>query len=62
MGRHPSLNRGQCLEALDYLNSGCETAWIANHFGVTERTLLRLVNRVAQAQQVEASTAETCPV
>ncbi|WP_024888757.1 recombinase family protein [Luteimonas huabeiensis] len=51
VGRRPSLDREQCLQALGYLDAGRSPAWTARHFGVTERTLLRLVGRIERNGQ-----------
>lgn len=59
MGRRPSLDHDQCLQAQGYLDAGRDLAWTARHFGVTERTLLRLVRRVILAGSREAAQPGT---
>lgn len=58
VGRIPSLNHLQCLEARDYLKAGVGVEDVAECFGVTRRTLLRLVER---AQNLEDAAKSRLP-
>lgn len=58
VGRQPSLNREQCREARWLLEAGRTPTEVAEHYGVTPRTLLRLVKRMKDEQaETDASTA-----
>lgn len=48
MGRFPSMNLKQCLDAKALLNEGLSPTYVAQHFKVTPRTLLRLVKRASE--------------
>lgn len=52
IGRLPSLNIEQCLEAQAFLESGMRPESVAMRFGVTPRTLMRLVQRIAKTSEI----------
>lgn len=61
MGRFPSMNATQCLEAKALLDEGLSPKHVAQRYKVTTRTLLRLVNRVSSQDDEYNRLQENAP-
>lgn len=56
VGRFPSMNTEQCLEAQALLDQGIPPTCVAKRFKVTPRTLIRLVQRVTKTSDAAPSS------